>query len=117
MDRYEDDQHSGKVITKTTGAIKEYQKVIAVGTTVKGINEGDWVLIDPTRYGHKKHQEGSLKDGVITDNPIVSYSFPTLDVNGVEHLLLYDSDVTLVLEDFEDKQENIILPETPKVIV
>ena len=74
-DKYEDDIIENGIIRTTKGTLKEYQKVLAVGSTVRDIKVGDLVLINPIRYAVKKHREGSLKDGVITDNPVVSYNF------------------------------------------
>lgn len=103
------------VITKVSGAIKEYQKVIAVGPYVKNIKEGDLVSINPKRYALYKHEKGSLKDGVITDNPVVGYNFPLIELNHVPHLLLTDLDIEFVIEDSEEEPDNII--PSPKVIV
>ena len=119
-DKYEKDVKQGGVVVITAGTLKEYQKVIAVGDTVRGIKEGDIVLVNPTRYAIKKHQEGSLKDGVISDNPIVSYNFNLVDVNDTICILLYDQDVDYVIqeyEDIEDKKSNLILPEEKKLIL
>ena len=104
----------------TAGTLREYQKVISVGDTVRGIKEGDFVLINPTRYAVKKHQEGSLKDGIISDNPVVSYNFNFVDVNGTFCILLYDQDVDYVIQEYEeieDKIPNLILPEEKKLIL
>ena len=75
MDRYTEDQYTdGGLIKVTAGTIKENQKVIAVGSIVRDIKVGDMVSINPIRYAVKKHQEGSLKDGVICDNPVIALS-------------------------------------------
>ena len=74
MDKYEEDgRTAGGIIdtAKQQGALKEYQRVISVGDSVRNIKEGDLVCINPIRYAIKKHQEGSLKDGIITDNPVI----------------------------------------------
>ena len=55
-----------------SGAVKEYQRVVAVGPQVRGIEVGDIVFINPKRYAVMKHEEGELKDGVIKDNPVVT---------------------------------------------
>ena len=55
------------------GSVKEYQTVVSVGPMVRDIKVGDIVYINPSRYAVKKHKEGSLKDGVITDNPTIGY--------------------------------------------
>ena len=119
-DKYEEDVKQGGVVVITAGTLKEYQKVIAVGDTVRGIKEGDIVLVNPTRYAIKKNQEGSLKDGVISDNPIVSYNFNLVDVNDTICILLYDQDVDYVIQEYEeteDKVSNLILPEEKKLIL
>jgi co-chaperonin GroES (HSP10) len=98
--------------------VKEYQTVVATGPSVRGIEVGDTVYINPTRYAVKKHQEGSLKDGVITDNPTIGYNFNLVNIDGENHLLLYDSDIMYVAEIEEfDEQPAIIVEETPTLIV
>lgn len=103
--KYEADVKENGVITMTKGTLKDYQEVIAVGDTVRNINVGDTVLINPKRYGYKKHQEGSLKDGIITDNPVISYNFNTVIIDGKECLLLYDSDIDYILEEYEEEEQ------------
>lgn len=119
-DKYKNDVKQGGVVVVTAGTLKEYQKVISIGDTVRGIKEGDFVLINPARYAVKKHQEGSLKDGIISDNPVVSYNFNFIDVNGAICILLYDQDVDYVIQEYEeieDKTPNLILPEKKKLIL
>ena len=112
-DKYEKDVTKGGVVTITAGTLKEYQKVIAVGSTVRDIKEGDVVIINPSRYAVKKHAEGSLKDGIITDNPTVSYNFNLVEINNTLYILLYDQDVDYIVKDFEEIDEadpKIIMP-------
>lgn len=119
-DKYEKDVKQGGVVVVTAGTLKEYQKVISVGDTVRGIKEGDFVLINPARYAVKKHKEGSLKDGIISDNPVVSYNFNFVDVNGIVCILLYDQDVDYVIQEYEETEDNapnFILPEEKKLIL
>ena len=98
--------------------IKDYQTVVSVGPSVRGIEVGDTVFIDPTRYAVKKHQEGSLKDGVITDNPVIGYNFRLVNIDGEDHIILYDSDIMYVAE-VEEFEENpsIIIEEKPTIIL
>lgn len=123
MDKYEEDvKTSGGLVnaTKLQGTLKEYQKVLAVGDFIKSIKVGDLVCINPTRFGVKKHQEGSLKDGVITDNPVIKYNFDIVEMNDKQCLLLQDRDINFIVEDFEEVEEktsSLILPEEPKIIV
>lgn len=97
----------GTELIDTTKAdtVKEYQTVIAVGPSVRGIEVGDIVYINPKRYAVKKHQEGSIKDGVITDNPVIGYNFELLEIDGENCLVLYDNDIKFVaeIEEFDEK--------------
>lgn len=119
MDVYEEDQYIGSVIdtSRSKGTMKEYQKVIAVGDTVKSIKVGDVVLINPKRYAIMKHNEGSLKNGVVTDNPVIGYQFDTIMIDGKECLHLFDSDISYIIDDWEEEAPPVIIqPEKPRII-
>lgn len=88
--------------SKEEGGIREYQKVVAVGPSVRSVKPGDLVVINPTRYQVMKHQDGSLKDGVITDNPVIGYNFPILPINNIPYLYIYDSDIDFVIKEWEE---------------
>ena len=98
MDKYEQDELIGGIIdnTKQQGTLKEYQRVIAIGNAVRDIKVGDLVSINPSRFAVKKHREGSLKDGIITDNPIVAYNFDTINIDGNTCLVLQDRDIEFI---------------------
>ena len=105
MDKYEHDKltNSGLIdAAKQQGTLKEYQKVLAIGDSVRNIKVGDLVCINPSRFAVKKHKEGSMKDGVITDNPIIAYNFDTVEMNGKQCLLLQDRDIEYIIEDYEE---------------
>ena len=108
MDKYEHDiiTDGGLIDTsKQQGCLKEYQRVVAVGTTVRDIKEGDLVCINPTRFAVRKHKDGSLKDGVISDNPVVDYKFDIVEMNNTPYLLLQDRDINFIIEDYEEDEE------------
>ena len=117
LNKYNDDQTIAGTslvdVTKVAGTIKEYQTVVAIGPSVRGIEVGDTVFINPSRYAVKKHQEGTLKDGVITDNPVIKYNFNIIDIDGVPHLHIYDSDIFYVAE-VEEFNENPTIVEDIK---
>ena len=105
MDKYEHDKltNSGLIdAAKQQGTLKEYQKVLAIGDSVRNIKVGDLVCINPARFAVKKHKEGSMKDGVITDNPIITYNFDTVEMNGKQCLVLQDRDIEYIIEDYEE---------------
>lgn len=117
MDTYEAAAANEIVTDKTKeGAIKELQRVIAVGTSVRDIKEGDLVFLDFTRYAVKQHKDGSLKDGVIQDNPVVSYNFNTIVLNDQECLYLQYNDVVFVVEDSEEIDDKEIIAPSKTII-
>lgn len=123
MDKYEQDMMVGDLIDihRKEGSLKEYQRVLAVGSSIRDIKVGDLVWVNPTRFGVKKHKEGSLKDGVITDNPIIAYNFDVVEMNGKQCLLLQDRDIDFIIEEYEEVPDPtpspIIQPEKKKIIV
>ncbi len=118
-DLYTEDLMTDGIIdsTKVEGAIKEYQTVIACGPMVKCVKPGDIVVINPTRYQVMKHKEGSLNDGVIQDNAVLSYNFPIMVVNDAPCLYIYDSDIDFVIKEFEMVNEAAEIVETAQEIV
>lgn len=123
MDKYDEDVKVGGLIDskKTKGSLKEYQKVLAIGTTVRDIKVGDLVCINPTRFGVKKHREGSLKDGIITDNPIITYNFDVIEMDDNQCLLLQDRDIDFIIEDWEEVPDpstsSLIMPDKKSIII
>ena len=122
MNKYEQDMTTGGLInvTKMQGGLKEYQTVLAVGGSVRDIKVGDLVCVNPTRFAVKKHQAGSLKDGVISDNPVTTYNFDVVEMDGKQCLLLQDRDIDFIIEEWEEIPDNpspIIQPEKKKLIV
>lgn len=111
---YEEDKVINGVLTPTRGTLKEYQKVVAVGPIVRDIKEGDIVKINPMRYAIRKYQEGSLKNGIISENPVTHYNFNTIELDHVQHLLLTSNDIEYVVEEYEEEKEE---EAKPKVIV
>ena len=124
MDKYEEDvRTSGGLldITKQQGGLKEYQTVLAIGSSVRDIKVGDLVCVNPTRFAVKQHQAGTLKDGVVTDNPAVKYNFDVIEMDGKQCLLLQDRDIDFIIEEYEEipdpEPSPLIKPEEKKLIV
>lgn len=117
MNKHEEDTITANGITiPNKGAIMEYQTVVAVGSSVRDIKVGDLVYINPTRYAKMKHKQGSLKDGVMGDNPVIGYEFTTVMLGDKPHLLLYDSDVDFIIEESHDEPNPIIQLFDKKII-
>lgn len=124
MDKYEHDVTTrGGLIdtTKQQGGLKEYQTVLAVGSSVRDIKVGDIVCVNPTRFAVRKHQAGTLKDGVVTDNPVTTYNFDVVEMNGKQCLLLQDRDIDFIIEEYEEVPDPtpspIIQPEKKKKLI
>jgi co-chaperonin GroES (HSP10) len=122
MDKYEDDVTQSGIITKnrTKGAIKEYQKVVTVGTAVRDIKEGDLVKINPSRYEITKYSDGSMKDGVITTNSVIGYKFDIIEIDNKEYLYLRDNDIDYIVTEYEEyeveKPSSIVTPNSGIII-
>jgi hypothetical protein len=129
-DVYTDDIKTGSIVTKAAGTMKEYQKVIAIGPLVRNIKVGDTVMINPSRYAVRKYEEKPMENSIKNDmelNPVVGYRFNTIVLDGKEHLILYDQDISYILEEFSEIEEeetnlvgtnpnkSIILPKEKKV--
>lgn len=119
MDAYEEDVKLPSGLTDTQrlkGTLKEYQTVVAVGSMVKDIKVGDKVAINPKRYAVMKHKEDSLKNDITDTNMVIGFNFNTIKLGGVEHLLLYDSDISYIITEEED-DPGIISPSKPNIII
>lgn len=123
MEKYEEDVRTASGLIDTTkqqGGLKEYQTVLAIGESVRAIKVGDLVCVNPTRFAVKKHQAGSLKDGIVTDNPVVTYNFDVVEMDGKQCLLLQDRDIDFVIEEYEEIPDpipsTIIQPEKKLII-
>lgn len=120
MNKYGSDvmvKGSSLVDASKANTVKEYQTVVAIGPMVRGIEVGDVVFINPKRYAVMKHKPGSLQDGVIKDNPVIGYNFDVVEIDGVSHLYIQDSDVKFVAEIEEFDENPAIYTEQPKIIV
>lgn len=116
----EDCMVDGTVVPKGTFMLE--QVVISAGPN-SPYKEGQMVHINPIMYGHRKHQKGSLKDGVITDNPVVEYELPVMQLADKQVLLLDSRDIDYIITDYEEveaekpKKNAIILTQPKNIIV
>lgn len=104
--------------TKDTDTIDEIQEVVSVGDMVRGIQVGDLVKINPTRFAVKKHQPTSMKDGVIGDNPVLTYNFNIIEIDDKSYLYLQDRDIDYVVEceEIDDAPPVLIKPASGLIV-
>lgn len=109
-DKFEKDMVEGGIIIARKGDLKLWQKVIAVGTSVRDIKEGDLVMINADHYVTKKYSKDSIQND-IDNNPILGYKFNWVTIddekgNPKECLLLNDRDI---LYSFEGEERDDII--------
>lgn len=119
-DKFDKDMVQSGVIVANKGDLKLWQKVVAVGSTVRDIKVGDMVMIIPDHFAVKKYNKNSVQND-LDNNPVLSYNFPfeTIDdENGdpVDHLYISDNDVRYVFKG-EEKEDNLIVPGKPKLFI
>ena len=119
-DKYEEDMKSGGVIVAYKDSLKLYQKVIAVGNMVKDIEPGDTVMLDYSAYEVKRYDKNSLQND-LDNNKTIRLDLPwvTMDDeegNSQSYLLMDDRDIKFKCS-VEETNENIIVPDKPKLIL
>lgn len=119
-DKFDKDMVQSGVIVANKGDLKLWQKVVAVGSTVRDIKAGDMVMIIPDHFAVKKYNKNSVQND-LDNNPVLSYNFPfeTIDdENGdpVDHLYISDNDVRYVFKG-EEKEDSLIVPGKPKLFI
>lgn len=111
-DKYEEDMLTKGIIVANKGDLKLYQKVLAIGTSVRDIQVGDTVMINPRNYAVMKYDPNSIKEDMDM-NKRIKWNLPWVTIddengNPMECLLLNDRDIEFVFEG-EEKNETIIV--------
>lgn len=110
-DRYEGVQLKDGLVdaSKEDGEIMEFQRVVAIGPNAyQGLNIGDHVIINPQRYMVPEH---SLRHNSVMEkskdevNMIVAW--PVINVNDEELLFITDSDIEVIVDEWEEIPEII----------
>lgn len=113
-DKFTEDMTEQGIITAKKGDLKLWQKVIAVGSTVRDINVGDMVMINPANYMVRKFSKDSIQND-LDNNPVIRYQFNWVTMENEDgkledFLLLHDRDISYVFEG-EEVKDNIIIPD------
>lgn len=101
-DKFEEDMVESGVIVARKGDLKLWQKVIAVGDSVRCIKPGEMVMINAENYAIKRYDKNSLQND-LDNNPSLGYHFNWVTVDNEngdpqECLLLNDRDVLYAFE-------------------
>lgn len=119
-EKYEEDMRENGIIVANKGDLKAYQKVLAIGSSVRDIQVGDTVMIDIKHFAVMKLDPNSIKRDMDLDK-VVRWDIPWIIVDDAEGkpqdcLLINDRDVKFVFEG-EEKNESIIIPDKPTIIM
>ena len=119
-DKFKHDDTQMGIITAKKGDLKLWQKVVAVGSSVRGVAVGDMVMINASHYAVKKYDATSAHEK-LDANPVLQYVFNWVDMedeNGESkpYLLLDERDVMYAFEG-EEVEEKILTQDKPKLIV
>lgn len=118
-DRFEEDYTEGGIVVFSRGSYKPWQTILAVGTSIRDLKEGDKVMINLDNYAVKRYNKDSLQNDM-DNNKTIKYMFNFIqmdDDNGNPRscFLLNDRDVFYTFEG-EEKTEAFKMPKT-KIIV
>lgn len=119
-DKFEKDMIDGNIIVARKGDLKLWQKVIAVGSTVRDVKVGDMVMINAEHFAVKRYNKNSLQND-IDNNPVLDYKFNWVTIDNAlgepqECLLINDRDVEYVFEG-EERDDSIILPGKKNIVL
>ena len=103
--KVQNDIKRGKLVTleEHNNLHKLVQRVVNIGPNVRDIQVGDWVFLNPLYYLDRSvtEQQNSIQADIgekhMKEHYGPKYTFPTIELNGVEHLMLFDRDVEYII--------------------
>ena len=111
---YSADYKEGSILSPKAGKLMEYQEVIAVGDSCRGIEVGNLVCIDLSNYADWKYKKNSIKsDMEELTNEIIGYHVPQITIDGKKCLYLDIRDIKYIVEEYDDKENEESLLITP----
>lgn len=119
-DKFEKDMVENGIIIARKGDLKAWQRVIATGSSVRDIKEGDIVMINFDHFAVRKYSKDSVQND-LDNNPIITWRFSWVTIeekdNEPQDCLLIDNKDVLYVFEGEEKEDNIILPGKPNLII
>lgn len=118
-DKFEKDMVNNGIIIAKAGDMKLWQKVLAVGSSVRNVEVGDMVMINADHFAVKKYNKNSVQND-LDNNPVLAYHFNwvTIDEGDAtkECLLIDERDIEYAFEG-EEVEESLIVPGKPQLIL
>ena len=111
---YPADYKEGSILSPKAGKLMEYQEVIAVGDSCRGIEVGNLACIDLSNYADWKYKKNSIKSNMEElTNEIIGYHVPQITIDGKKCLYLDIRDIKYIVEEYDDKENEESLLITP----
>lgn len=111
---YPADYKEGSILSPKAGKLMEYQEVVAIGDSCRGIEVGNLVCIDLSNYADWKYKKNSIKsDMEELTNEIIGYHVPQITIDGKKCLYLDIRDIKYIVEEYDDKENEESLLITP----
>ena len=102
LDIYEEDLIENGVLKAPQGSLRMYQKVLAVGSSVRDVKVGDIVLLNFKDYIVRKFKENSIKEDMSAQEDEYVYNIPRILIGGKICGKFQDRDVEGVVTEFEE---------------
>ena len=102
LDVYEEDLIENGALKAPQGSLRMYQKVLAVGSSVRDVKAGDTVLLNFSNYIVRKFKENSIKEDMSAQEDEYVYDIPRILIGGKICGKFQDRDVEGVITDFEE---------------
>lgn len=98
-----DVKNDAGIIVNMDGQLNPFQRVIAVGDTVRGVEVGNIVKLNFTRYVKAKHTPGDIdqENKIQHDDMKLSYELPIITIDGQVYLQMQNNDIEYVVTKFE----------------
>lgn len=77
------------------------QRIVAIGPQVRDYKVGDLVKVTYGRYRKTSIPKDSLKEKLNGVKEIVSYDVPYIILDDQEYLMLFDSDIDFIIEEYD----------------
>ena len=102
LDCYEEDLVINGVIVAPAGTLRPYQKVIAVGDTVRNTKPGDLVRVNFENYAQRKYRDNSIKEDIEKLEDTIVYNIPKILIDDTIYGDFQDRDIKGVIEEYDE---------------
>ena len=86
-------------VSKRKGDLNIYQRVVAVGSMVHDVKEGDVVCLNYKRYAIPTQKPGAIENNIQKSDLQYTYQIPMVTLDGVDYLFLQNNDIEYIVLD------------------